>query len=79
MTDNPRAARGLLRGFFRFLARGDCRKWNNCRRGVAVLAERGFKGQLAVRDFSQRYVGMTHPWNELDERTMAEGELADTT
>ena len=69
----------LLRGFFRFLVGGDCRKRNNCRRRIPVLAKRGLERQLAVRDFSQRYVGMTHPWSELDQRTMPEGELADTT
>ena len=69
----------LLRGFFRFLACSDCRKWNNCRSRISVLAERGLKRQFAVGDLSQRYIGISHPGNELDERTMPEGELADTT
>jgi hypothetical protein len=33
---------------------------------------------FAVRDFSQCDIGMTHSGSELDERTMPEGELADT-
>jgi len=69
----------LLRGFFRFLACSDCRKWNNRRRRVPVLAKGGLERQLAVRDLSQGHIGMTHPRSELDERTMPEGELADTT
>jgi hypothetical protein len=72
------SARGLLCGFFRFLACGDCRKWNNLRWRISVLAKRGFERQLAVRDFSQCYICMTHSGSELDEWTMPEGELADT-
>ena len=49
------------------------------RRRIAVLAKRGLEDQLAVRDFSQSYVGMTHSGSELDEWTMPEGELTDTT
>ncbi len=74
-----RQARDVLRGLFRFLSCRDSRKWNNLRRRIAVLAKRGLEDQLAVRDFSQSYVGMTHSGSELDEWTMPEGELTDTT
>ena len=69
----------LLRGFFRFLACGDCRKRNNCRWRIPVLAKGGLERQLAVRDLSQGHIGMTHPRSELNERPVPEGELADTT
>jgi len=74
-----RQARDVLRGLFRFLSCRDSRKWNNLRRRIAVLAKRRLEDQLAVRDFSQGYVGMTHSGSELDEWTMPEGELTDTT
>jgi hypothetical protein len=52
LTNTHQPARGLLRGFFCFLACADFRKWDNLRRRIAVLAKRGLERQLAVRDFS---------------------------
>src|SRR5205807_10175392 len=74
----PRTRRRFLRHLFCFLAYDDSRKLYHFRRHVAVLAERGFERQFTIGDLSQGDIGMTHPRNEFDQRTMSKGKLPNT-
>jgi len=67
-----------LRHFFRLLASDDSRELDYFRRRIAVLAQSRFEGQLTVGDLTQGNIGVTHARNELDQRTMSDGELPNT-
>ena len=67
----------LLRCFLRLLADDHSRELHDFLRRVAILAMSGFERQLTVGDLTQGNISVTHPRNELHQRTMSEGELPD--
>src|SRR5207245_7120075 len=78
LLSGPPEVSNVLRRLFRLLACDDSRKLDHFLRRITVLAQRGFERQFTSGDLTQGDIGVTHPGNEFDQRTVSNGELSNT-